>query len=305
MTNSSVAAGTLADYGAITTTKALSRALDTTGLFDKTYVDGNLSPIDQFIKNTNAVNLVWLSRPDISPELASIVLLGYMSAVESYMRALLRSIINVDDTAKLVVEAQQISFAAAMHHDKAILPEALLEEISFAGPDNIKKSLNRFLGLQPAFNDMEIYFNEFEKISQLRHCCTHRFGKLGTKNAVVLGLSKHNGCLEKPLKLGRTELELAADILRDFVKTLNNLIFRAILDRTATGGKTTVKDLDSVKAGWTWTYRRDRKKFAEYYSVFASTTDAVPSPDAKEVYESFASAFKPKPKAPSKPGKSK
>ncbi|WP_175970913.1 hypothetical protein [Burkholderia sp. BCC0322] len=303
MTGSFSPTGVLADYGAITKTKALSQALDTTSLFDQGHADGNLSPIDQFIKNTNAVNLVWLPLTDISPELASIALLGYMSAVESYMRALLRSIINIDDTAKLVVEAQQISFAAAMHHNKDILPEALLEEISFAGPDNIKKSLNRFLGMQPPFGDMEMYFTEFEKISQLRHCCTHRFGKLGTKNAVVLGLSKHNGCLEKPLKLGRAELELAADILRDFVKSLNNLIFRAILERTATGAKTTVKDLDAVKAGWTWTYRRDRKQFAKYYSVFASTTDAVPSPDLKQIYDSFAAAFAPKPKAPKKPAR--
>lgn len=303
MTGLSSPVGALADYGAITTTKALSQVLDTSALFDQTYADGNLSPIDQFIKNTNAVNLVWLSSQHISPELASIALLGYMSAVESYMRALLRSIINIDDTAKLVVETQQISFAAAMHHDKEILPEALLEEISFAGPDNIKKSLGRFLGLQPAFGDMEKYFDEFEKISQLRHCCTHRFGKLGTKNAVALGLSKHNSCLEKPLKLGRQELELAADILRDFVKSLNNQIFRAILERTATGSKTSVSGLNAVKAGWAWKYQQDRKLFAKYYSVFASTTDAVPSPGMKQIYSSFAAAFAPKPKALKKPAK--
>jgi len=300
MTKPLAAANLLADYGAITTTKALTQTLDTAKLFDHEYVEGITSPIDQFIKNTNAVNLVWLSLTDITPELASIVLLGYMSAVESYMRALIRSIINIDDTAKLAVEAQQISFAAAMHHNKEILPEALLEEISFASPENIKKSLIKFLGLQPSFGDMEIYFTEFDKISQLRHCCTHRFGKLGTKNAVALGLAKHNNCLEKPLTLGRAELELTADILRDFVKGLNNIIFRAILERTATGGKTP-SGLIAVKTDWAWKYQKDRKKFASYYSIFASKSDAVPSPDARQIYDSFAAAYvtkkKPAPKA--------
>lgn len=302
MSTLSSAGGAPADYGAITTTKSLTQTLDTPSLFDKNYFDGGLSPIDQFIKNTNAVNLVWLPSSQVSQELASIALLGYMSAVESYMRALLRGIINSDETAKLVVEAQQISFAAAMHHSRDILPEALLEEISFAGPDNIKKSLNRFVGLAPDFSSMDKHFDEFEKISQLRHCCTHRFGKLGAKNAVALGLSKHNDCLEKPVKLGRAELELAADILRDFVKSLNNLIFKAILERTATGAKTTVNGLSAVKANWKWKYRSDRRQFMKYYSVFASTMDAVPSPDPRQIYDSFAAALAPRVKPKAKAG---
>lgn len=294
MSRHSSEARTLADYGAITTTKALAQTLDTTTLFDRTFVDGRLSPIDQFIKNTNSVNLVWLSLPEISPELASIVLLGYMSAVESYMRALLRSIINVDETAKLVVESHQISYAAAVHHNKEILPEALLEETSFASSENIKKSLNKFIGLQPNYSDMEMYFEEFEKIAQLRHCCTHRFGKLGTKNAVALGLAKHNDCLEKPINLGRAELELSADILRDFVKSLNNIVFQAVLDRTATGSRTTVQGLKAVKENWSWKYRQDRKRFLKFYSIFASTTDSVASPEPIRIYKSFSAAYKPK-----------
>jgi hypothetical protein len=294
MSNSSHIAGVSADYAAITTTKALSQTLDTATLFDRNFDEGKLSPIDQFIKNTNSVNLVWLSLPDISPELASIALLGYMSAVESYMRALIRNIINIDKTAKLAVESLQISFAAAVHNNKELLPEALLEETSFVSLDNIKKSLNKFIGLQPNYSDMEKHFEEFEKICQLRHCCTHRFGKLGTKNAVALGLAKHNNCLEKPIKLGRAELELSADILRDFVKSLNNIVFRAILDRTAVGGKTSVQGLNAVKENWRWKYHQDRKRFMQFYSLFASTTDSVPSPEPKRIYESFSGTFKPK-----------
>ncbi|WP_139326375.1 hypothetical protein [Azonexus hydrophilus] len=295
MSHSFHAAGASADYGAITTTKGLSQTLDTVTLFDRNFADGKLSPIDQFIKNTNSVNLVWLSLPEISPELASIALLGYMSAVESYMRALIRGIINIDKTAKLAVESQQISFAAAVHNNKELLPEALLEETSFVSPDNIKKSLNKFIGLQPSYSDLEKHFEEFEKICQLRHCCTHRFGKLGTKNAVALGLAKHNDCLEKPIRLGRAELELSADILRDFVKSLNNIVFRAILERTAIGGKTSVQGLIAVKENWSGKYHQDRKRFLQFYSLFASTTDSIPSPEPKRVYESFSGAFKLKP----------
>jgi len=283
------------DYEAITSPQALTDRLDTSKFFDPSHLADKLSPVDQYIRNTNAVNLVWLREQEISPELASIALLGYMSAVESYMRALIRALINVDATCKEIVEAKSISFAAALHHRKEILPEALLEDISFAGPENIKKTISAFLGLPSQFPSMEAFFAEFEKISQLRHCCTHRFGKLGTKNAMALGLSAHTQFLEKPLKLSKKDLETAADILRNFVKNLNNIIFRGILDRSVIGGKTTGTPINITKIDWTWSYDADKATFSKYYKIFATTSDALPSPKKAELYERFASVFRPKP----------
>jgi len=283
------------DYEAITSPQVLTDRLDTSKFFDLSHSGDKLSPIDQYIRNTNAVNLVWLREQDISPELASIALLGYMSAVESYMRAIIRALINVDATCKEIVEAKTISFAAALHHKKEILPEALLEDISFAGPENIKKTINGFLGLPSQFPSMDAFFSEFEKISQLRHCCTHRFGKLGTKNAMALGLTTHTPFLEKPLKLSKKDLETAADILRNFVKNLNNIIFRGILDRTVNGGKTSGSQINVTKIDWKWSYDADKATFSKYYKIFATTSDAVPSPKKSELYARFASVFRPKP----------
>lgn len=281
-----------ADYYAIAQTSPFIEKIDTSKLFDLSYTDFERSPLDQFIKNTNALNLVWLSQT-VSPELASIVLLGYISAVESYIRALIRGLINIDETCKIIVEAHQISFVAAMHHDKRILPEALLEEVSFASPDSIKKALTKFVGITNCYDGADDLFNEFEKISQLRHCCTHRFGKLGAKNAVALGFSTHRDCLEKPMHLSKNDLEKTIELVRNFVKTLNNLVFRQVIERTAVGGKIKLKDssVDAIILPWSWATQRDKKIFSKYYDLFATTTDSVKSPDQIILYKRFRDAF--------------
>lgn len=225
--------------------------------------------------------------------MASVLLLGYMSAVESYVRAVIRGLINVDVTCRKSVEAHQISFAAAISHQIAILPEALLEEVSFASGENIKKSLGKYLGLAlNNFNGMEKHFEEFDKLCQLRHCSTHRFGKLGTKNWLALGLSDHKNLLEKPLSLTKNDVETAAIILRTFVKNLNNVIFDAVLARTVTGGKTS-NQLQVTKVDWKWVYKTDKSKFEKYYRLFYSTEDASPSDAVGEVYKKFVLLFKP------------
>ncbi|NNJ18479.1 hypothetical protein CSV86_026540 [Pseudomonas putida CSV86] len=91
----------------------------------------------------------------------------------------------------------------------------------------------------------------------------HRFGKLGTKNAIELGLSNHKQFIEKPLKIKASDAASIADLLITLVKSLNNEIFRFILERSATGA-----ELDTGRGkgiGWTWNKAKDRKTYNLYY----------------------------------------
>ncbi len=228
--------GSQGGFEAITNISLLERSLDTSLVFIRDYVEESLSPIDQYIKNSNKINLVWMNEDVISAEFSSILLLGYISAVESYMRSLIRCVINIDPTSQFAVESKTISFAAAVYHKRSIMPEALLEDVSFVGSEHITKSLNSFLLVPPQkMKNMQSLFEEFDKISQLRHCCTHRFGKLGTKNAMALGLSNHTDLLEKPLHLSKEELGFVAASLRNLIKSLNNNVYRVLLERTVPG----------------------------------------------------------------------
>lgn len=275
-------------YEAITSLYPLTNKLKTSSFFCQSLSEKNLSPIDLFIENISSINVILSSSTEVSKELTFLALLGYVSAVESYLRALFREIINIDENSRKIVESKEITFGAVIFQkNKKLLPEALLEGISFSSSDNIKKSLTNFLGLErQLFSTMENYFQEFEKISQLRHCCTHRFGKLGSKNAIVLGLEEHSHLLECYIELNQMKLEEIADILLGFVKSLNNLIFKNIVDRTVKIGNAK-NNIANTFIDWKWDYAQDRKTFAKFYKLFASKKDTVKSLKMKAIYDDF------------------
>jgi hypothetical protein len=192
-------------------------------------------------------------------------------------------LINIDEQTQKAVEERLVTFGAAIYHKRELLPEALLEDVSFASKKNVKDALKDIADIKGNLpREVEKVLDDFEKICQMRHCCVHRFGKLGAKNAIKLGLTAHSAILEKPLKLSKTALEEVAANLRNLVKVMNNYIFYTVLDRTVPSGRSSV-----YLAEWAWDYRRDRQRFTQYYSLFKTEIDAMPSPPAREVYNSF------------------
>jgi len=274
-------------YTSVTSVQALPDKIDTTQIFDKSFQESSISPIDQFIDNTNQLNRIYLNAPQpLTRELGAIVFLGYMSAVESYIRAMIRGLINTDEYSSRLVEARLVSFGAALHHSRALLPEALMEDMSFAGSANILETLKGFIGIKGQIpSELKKPYELYNQACALRHCCVHRFGKLGTKNAIELGLGEHKELLEKPLLLSTADIEAIADILRTFVKSINNFVFRTLLDRIAKNKDDEGKQM--YGASWTWDYRKDKKRFSRYYSLFSSTMDSPPSLNAVDVYNSL------------------
>jgi hypothetical protein len=284
-------------FRTITSVRALSQSFETLGLFASDYTEPGHSPIDEFIANTDRINRIYLhylepGSPPIPSELGALVILGYMSAVESYLRALLRGLINIDEHARRLVEGRNVSFGAALHHPSQLLPEALMEDISLAAEDNVRGTFRDLAGVKVHLPpEVRRVLSEYSKICQLRHCCIHRFGKLGTRNAIALGLEAHRESLEKPLKPSIDDLQTIAEILRTFSKTINNYIFSFVLERTARNRN----DEGTAKLyseDWTWDYRSDRRRFRLYYDLFATTLDVLPSPERKRVYDSFRAAFR-------------
>jgi hypothetical protein len=205
--------------------------------------------------------------------------------------------VNIDEIAQQLVEAKPVSFGAALRHSRDLLPEALLEEYSFSSPDNIKSTLEKLTGiaLPSSFTKQN---TDFRKLCQLRHCCTHRFGKLGAKNAIELGLTSHQSILEKPVVLDATKLTEIAESLRTYVKGVNHAVYSAVLQRTVTHtiqqkptGKVS-EDKPTYSTSWYWDYRRDRARFGLYYSLFATAVDSIPSPPQQEMYKRFRNAMR-------------
>lgn len=276
------------DFSAIVTVRPPSDGFDTSAFFSKT---GSVtySPIDEFLKNAVSLNKLWTTATgEIEEQLANLVLLGYVSAVESYMRSLIRSLIIIDPLVQKKCESLQVSYTAAIHHRKTLLPEALLEETVFSGKDKIISSLTKYLDLSKPTGSLGTLLDRYESICQMRHCCVHRFGKLGVKNAIALGLEGHKSLIEKPVALNKDDLSQIADSLFSLVKSINNQVFAHVLQRLVGEDKSTFH--------WTWDYSKDKKMFMKYYNIFKSKEDAIKSPPANVLYNRFKNAKAPKDK---------
>ena len=241
---------------------------------------GANTAIDIYIENCKKINKLWVSMVDVPPEFSRLLLLGYVSAIESFLRSLFRSIINTDAKAEADAHSYLIQFGAVLYHPNGTVADSLLEGISFASEQAIKNAIKKFLDCSVIPEEIQNILGEFEKICQMRHCCVHRFGKLGTQNGISLGLRSHSKALEKPLVLSKDALEEIASWLMSFAKALNNFMFGILLDRT-------ISEKNPYRIDWHWTYTRDSVKFIRIYQLFATTKDGVCSPNPEILYDRF------------------
>ncbi|MEH6461174.1 hypothetical protein [Chitinimonas sp. JJ19] len=252
-----------------------SPIFDTVSLFDSTHQESQASPLDEFLARLNAINRLAPSPANFDHLQSQLVMLGVIAAVESYLRALLRKIITLDDLCQRAVESRDVSFGAALHLSKGMMPEALLERVSFVSRESIVDSMRTFLSVKGNLpEDVDLAIKDYLKVCQIRHCAVHRFGKLGVSNAIALGLTEHKALLEKPLQLDYSSLQNAIAISTGFVKVLNNHLFNEIITRVMEGCRGRWKD--------------DKKLFVSYYNLFCDTTSAARSRlSCREVYDEF------------------
>jgi hypothetical protein len=290
----SAAAGTLLET--ITPFAAPSRTtLDTTEWFDRTHVNVPQSPIDEFRANLVQINMLYLqadARKEYTAILGSLVYLGMVSAAEGYFRSLLRRLILVDPACQHNASSRTVSYGAALHHESDLLPEALLEGMSLASTKNVASELKTLCNISQMGKDGAVpaalaqLFQNFEAICQVRHCGIHRFGKLGSQQALRLGMDLHKPLLEKPLKLTVQHLQDIAEALEALARAVNSYCFADILKKTHTAGPTG-REKKLYQAAWQLDWVEDQERFTFYYDVFASLGGSQPSAPAKDLYDAF------------------
>lgn len=249
--------------------------LSTEKLFDHSYKESTASPIDEFLTRLLAINRLAPQPANFDPFQGQLVLLGAIAAVESYFRTLFRRLIAFDPVCQASVEERDVSYSAAIHLSRDMLPEAMLERISFVSAANITTAIRELIGIKgniPA--DLDTAIKDYVKVCHLRHCAVHRFGKLGVSNAIYLGLSEHKGLLEKPLKLDYVALQNTIAISTCLVKTLNDFLFNEMLSRVPS-------------SSWTGTYATDKSLFTSYYNLFSDKVSSIRSAQASQVYKQF------------------
>lgn len=248
--------------------------------FDGAYSEPEHSPLDLFQqKKTSNMKLLGAHLKDVNTgndialattasqewnQLASLVVLGLVSAVESYFRCLIRKLLNIDNHSRKNSYSSTLTYGAALHHHKVLLPEALLENASFTSSNNIVKSLNAFLdvniGGYSKFPSLASALTDYDIVCHLRHCVVHRSGLLGSNNALALGFDEYSELLEKPLSINFLTVQGIAVVCDNLVKEINDRLFMDILSRT-------VKEYD-----WKGDLRIDKPFFKKYFDLFCSGT---------------------------------
>lgn len=281
----------------ITPSEALTETLDATLLFPATATSTVISPVDRFIENSNRLSVIYANSPfreSFTPELGAVLLLGHVSAVESYLRGVVRGLVHVDEHTESLASPKELTYFAASHHERDLLPEALLESISFSNAATVSFTLKEFCGITGMGNgnfpkELKPVFDKYSDICQLRHCCVHRFGLLGASNAHRLGLPKGSPQIEKPLSLTIDMLEDISSILQKFVLSLNAYIYQDVLQRTFSRSSLNTPDESEHQydTKWALNFSQDEVRFARYHSLFAVTAVNPPSPSLRVSYDKF------------------
>lgn len=279
----------------ITPSSALTEVLDAAALFQATAAHPGNSPIDRYLENSNKLSKIYTNSPfkeAMTPELGAVLLLGYVSAVESYMRGIIRGLVHIDEHTNNLAAPKQLTYFAASIHDPKLLPEALFESVSFSGAWNVSTTLKEFCGITGMGGgnypkELKPAFAKFSDICQLRHCCVHRFGLLGAGSAHRLGVVNKN-LIEKPLALTVDALDDISTILEKFVLSLNSYIYRDVLERSFIKSKSITTDESERQYKtdeWARDYTQDESRFVRYYNLFAVTSV---SPSSISVIDSYA-----------------
>jgi len=264
-------------------------AYDLKDIIDRGFKEATVSPIDSFISNALEINKLFTVNP--SQVLGNLIILGYVSAIESYFRAIFRKLILIDKITRINCEKKQVTYGAALNASISVLPEALLENASFASKNNILLMLKEFLDLGVSDDNMPADLKEslarFSEICELRHCIVHRFGKLGSNNAIKLGLAEHKFHIEKPIKCDFNTLQQIISICQNIVRIANSFIFEKIMNRLII--MKSAKLSDTV---WTWDYSKDKALFNKYFNAFyCKLNPPTPALTARKLYDDYKAHY--------------
>lgn len=257
-----------------------SSSIKSISFFDTNYVEEEKSPIDifnakkqnnlrllgasLFNPETNEFSALAANRASEWQQLSNLLILGFVSCVESYFRCVIRRLISIDDHSRKLSYKHMLPYGAAMYHNDSLLPEALLESTSFHSSKNIKETVKQFTGVVLNDNkhkELSDIFEEFDIVGHLRHCVVHRSGLLGSTNAMALGLDEHYIYLEKPIHIDLAAIQEIGLVCENLVRIVNDVLFAEVMLRS------------SKYVDWTGDLRKDKSNFSLFFNLFSPSSE--------------------------------
>jgi len=224
-----------------------------------------LSPIDEFyIKHEGLTALSGLMDQALRPELVSVLsdqlLLGYVSATELYFRRLLAVSARLCPEIRLHVADVEIPFGALDFYPRDQIEYALTEKITLTEQGKVRNLLESRFGIPVSkLQNLQRAIEQFEKLCHLRHALVHSSGVVNSRNAHSLGHVGSRAICK--VRLDVAELQLAASVCMDLVRTVNDETAKHVLWTWLRGGH--------LKGQRT----RDNSQLIKFLAAYASVSD--------------------------------
>lgn len=165
------------------------------------------------------------------PFVGRLLLLGVVSAAEGYIRAILASCIENCPIAQVGAESKNIHLGGLLWHGKDGFSRSAFEHNSFASRKEVVKAFRDFISVdldESVFSDI-LY--QFDRVCNLRHGIVHGDGMMTGRNAVVLGIPRHDQSTR--IVIGYAQLQEATAVVNALIYTLNRYLFREMCKRWA------------------------------------------------------------------------
>ena len=235
----------------------------------------DLSPIDDYYAYVEELLKLGLPKAfDENSTLGKLLLLGLVSGVENYVRAILAGLIRVCPICRATASDHQIPFGAIDFYGDEGVELSLFDATSLAGDDEIRKKTQKLLALPvPSQGSLDGALKEFGKVCELRHAAIHARGRLGRGNARALGLGPQNE--NSVLTLTYSGIQTAGAICHSMVRSYNRFLFRETIQRWIAHSR------------FTGDWGSDGATFSELFNMFHSKTDAVGPGNAYQCYRAL------------------
>lgn len=234
------------------------------------------SAIDQFYETIAHVLTLGDPRDLVnSPTLGRLLLMGLVTATESYFREVLFGVIKICPLARESVADKLVALGASDYYGPDRMALALFENTSFAGRGEVEAKTSQIAGVKwSPQSSLGVALSNYEQVCHIRHAAIHAHGVLNRGNAKALGvLGRRGESLHVVIDLAH--LHYAARACSVLVKAYNLEVYQGILHRW----------LGQKILGGTWS--QDKLQFGELFDLFRSRQDNVASPTAYHSYLSF------------------
>ena len=217
------------------------------------------SPIDDFYASrTEIIREGSSANLRRSPFLGPLLLVGLVSSTEYFIRRVIADCIDLCEMSRKTASRANLKLGSALWHGGEGISKGVMEHLSLADKDTIRKQIKDLLGYDIRPNsDSSAALIEFAKVCEFRHGIVHSSNRLPGMNAVNLGFTISGSGETPTITIGVAELQDAASVCSTVVTSLNNELFELFAGRWAGG----------------WVEKHDAKKFSKLWEVFYSEFD--------------------------------